>query len=562
MMNWRCGSRARTRELSDEIAERRNVERQLRIQTTAMEAAGDGILIADPTGNILWVNPALIHMSGYSEDELVGQSTNVFKSDVQNQEYYRHMWDTILAGQKWQGEITNRHKDGSLYIEDQTIAPVCGESGKISHFIAVKHDITRQKQDEAELERRNLELQILSQNERKQRKLAETLRASAQALTQSLDLDTVIRTLLKHLRALVQADTASAIFQGGETFLEVRAVDGYENWTDPAQLLSIKIEIETSALFQRLLSTRRTLLIPDTDEEPDWVAYPGTEPIHNRMYLPVLIEDRLIGVIGLGKVEVGYFTEEHVQWAEALTGQAAVALQNAWLFEQVRAGRERLQFLSRRLVEVQESERRYIARELHDHAGQNLTSLMLGLGTVEKEADNPEFVRTRTAELKTMTDHVLEDLHRLAINLRPASLDHLGLTAALEQLIKAFQQDTHLHIKLKTVGFNEDERLPQEIETTLYRLVQEALTNVVRHARASRVDVVLERREDVMLVIVEDDGRGFDFSLVKKEGHLGLLGIQERAEMLGGSLTVESKPGTGTTLFVEVPYAHPYIARR
>jgi signal transduction histidine kinase len=161
-----------------------------------------------------------------------------------------------------------------------------------------------------------------------------------------------------------------------------------------------------------------------------------------------------------------------------------------------------------------------------------------------------------------MTDHVLEDLHRLAINLRPASLDHLGLTPALEQLVKAFRQDSDLDIKLKTVGFREDERLPQEIETTLYRVVQEALTNVVRHARASHVDVVLERREDVMLVIVEDDGKGFDLSLVKREGHLGLLGIQERAEMLGGTLTVESKPGSGTTLFVEVPYAHPYITRR
>ena len=553
---------ARTKELSDEIAERRNVERQLRIQTTAMEAAADGIVITDPDGFILWVNPALIALSGYEENELVGQHMRLFKSGRHGEEFYRQMWAAILAGQKWQGEITNCHKDGSLYIEEQTIAPVRGESGKISHFIAIKHDITRQKQAEAELARRNKELQILSENEHKQRQLAETLRASAQALTQSLDLDTVIHTLLKHLRALVLADTASAIFQGGESFLEVRAVDGYEDWTDPAQLLSIKIEIETSALFQRLLSTRRTLLITDTDEEPDWVAYPGTELIHNRMYLPVLIEDRLIGVIGLGKVEVGYFSEEHVQWAEALTGQAAVAIQNAWLFEQVRAGRERLQFLSRRLVEVQESERRYIARELHDHASQNLTSLMLGLGTVEKEADNPEFVRTRTAELKTMTDHVLEDLHRLAINLRPASLDHLGLTPALEQLIKAFRQDSDLDIKLKTVGFSEDERLPQDIETTLYRVVQEALTNVVRHARASHVDVVLERRGDVLLVIVEDDGKGFDFSLVKREGHLGLLGIQERAEMLGGTLTVESKPGSGTTLFVEVPYANPYITRR
>ena len=222
---------------------------------------------------------------------------------------------------------------------------------------------------------------------------------------------------------------------------------------------------------------------------------------------------------------------------------------------------ERLQFLSRRLVEVQESERRFIARELHDHAGQNLTSLMLGLGTIEKEAGNPEFVCKRAAELKEMTDHILEELHRLAINLRPASLDHLGLTSALEQLIKVFTLDSHLPIKLKTVGFGEDDRLTHELETTPYRIVQEALTNVVRHAHASRVDVVLERRDDSLLVIVEDDGRGFDANLIREHGRLGLLGMKERAEMLGGTMTLESTPGCGTTLFVEVPYVHPDITR-
>jgi signal transduction histidine kinase len=159
-----------------------------------------------------------------------------------------------------------------------------------------------------------------------------------------------------------------------------------------------------------------------------------------------------------------------------------------------------------------------------------------------------------------MTNHVLEDLHRLAVNLRPASLDHLGLTSALEQFIKAFAQDTHLPIRLKTVGLSDDDRLLAEIETTLYRIVQEALTNVIRHARASRVDVVLEHRDNSLLVIVEDDGIGFDADLARESGHLGLLGMEERTEMLGGTLTVESEPGRGTTLFVEVPYAHSNFA--
>ncbi|HEY6072002.1 MAG TPA: sensor histidine kinase, partial [Anaerolineales bacterium] len=232
-----------------------------------------------------------------------------------------------------------------------------------------------------------------------------------------------------------------------------------------------------------------------------------------------------------------------------------------WLFEQVQAGSERLQILSRRLVEVQEKERLYIARELHDQASQTLSSLILGLGILEKDTETPPSIQTRIAGLKEMTGQVLKELHRLAINLRPASLDHLGLTPALLQFINAFSQDTHLPIRFKTVGFDEDERLSQDMETTLYRIVQEALTNVIRHAKASRADVVLERRGRSMLVIVEDDGKGFDPGLDRGSGHLGLLGMQERAEMLGGVLTVESLPGKGTTLFVEVPYAHTDFAR-
>jgi signal transduction histidine kinase len=266
-------------------------------------------------------------------------------------------------------------------------------------------------------------------------------------------------------------------------------------------------------------------------------------------------------VVLLGKVERAFFTREHARSAEALVSQAAVAIQNAWLFEQVRAGRERLQSLSRRLVDVQETERRFISRELHDHAGQTLTCLILGLGALEREADEPQKVRTQIGELKSVTHNVLKDLHRLAVSLRPASLDQLGLVPALEQLVGAFAQNSGMQIRFKAVGICEDERLAHEVETTLYRITQEALTNVIRHAGAQRADVVLEHRDDTVLILVEDDGKGFDVEDAKMDGPLGLLGMQERAEMLGGTLTVESTEGKGTTLVVEVPYDNTNYAR-
>ena len=153
----------RTKALVKEIAEREQIERQLRIQTTAMEAAADGILITDRQGNIQWTNPALAQISGYSSRDLIGHSTKVFNSGQHDTAYYQQMWDTILSGNVWRGEMTNQRKDGSLYIEEQTITPVRGNENEITQFIAIKQDITERKQSEKEIRERNQKEKILTQ---------------------------------------------------------------------------------------------------------------------------------------------------------------------------------------------------------------------------------------------------------------------------------------------------------------------------------------------------------------------------------------------------------------
>jgi len=216
--------------------------------------------------------------------------------------------------------------------------------------------------------------------------------------------------------------------------------------------------------------------------------------------------------------------------------------------------------LARRLVEVQENERRSIARELHDEAAQALASLRYGLRLLEREIEEGRSPTERVAELMQRTDAVIDSLHRLVADLRPASLDHLGLEAALRQYSRSAGSKFGLNVRFKARGFG-DERLPQVVETALYRVVQEAMANIVRHARATRVDVLLEHRGERVLVMIEDDGVGFEPDLVARGDHFGLLGIQERAEALGGTLTVESGSGTGTTIVVEVASADPHPDR-
>lgn len=393
--------------------------------------------------------------------------------------------------------------------------------------------------------------------ERDAHQMTETMRAVSQSLAQSLDLDTVLNTLLKHISALVPNDVGSIGLLEDETRFVMRVAEGFAREPRSSQAPVLPVDVHTEIFFQKLEDSHASLLIYDAARDAEWIEYSDTTKIRNWLGVPILVNDQVSGVVLLGKQQPGAFTRRHAELAEALVSQAAVAIQNAWLFEQVRAGRERLQFLSRRLVEIQETERRYIARELHDQAGQSLSSLLLGLGQLEKDVLISANNQTQVQKLKTLTNDILEDLHRLAVNLRPASLDHLGLVPALHQFIKSFAEETPLPIHFKAVGLHESDRLPSDVETTLYRIVQESLTNILRHAKASYADVILECRDSSLLLIVEDDGMGFDVELSRSNHHLGLLGIRERAEMLGGNLTIESVPGQGTTLVVEVPHVNP-----
>jgi signal transduction histidine kinase len=286
----------------------------------------------------------------------------------------------------------------------------------------------------------------------------------------------------------------------------------------------------------------------------------GLEWSRSILCVPLLAENQVIGFLNLLAEQPDFFTTEMRDRLVVFASHAAVAIQNAWLFEQVRASNERLQSLSRRLVEIQENERLYIARELHDEAGQMLTALMLDLVTLETQADEPEVILKKVPEMEEALNAISENLHNVAMALRPASLDHLGLVPALRQYVESVGE--RYKLKASFTAGNFQERLPANTETELYRIVQEALTNVARHAHASQVDVVLTVRDRKLVVIVEDDGNGFDPEKVPETGHLGLFGMRERAEMVGGRLMIESKPGKGTTVMVEVDYDSPIVDRR
>ncbi|MEO6809543.1 MAG: sensor histidine kinase, partial [Isosphaeraceae bacterium] len=244
---------------------------------------------------------------------------------------------------------------------------------------------------------------------------------------------------------------------------------------------------------------------------------------------------------------------------EVLGRQVGAALRNARLLAQARTGRQRLRALSLRLVQVQEAERRRLARELHDEIGQVLTCLKLSL---EMAARLPADARqARLDEAQGLTDQLLGQVRRMSLDLRPSMLDDLGLLPAIHWLFEQYAASTGVRVSFEHTGL--EGRFPAEIETAVYRIAQEALTNVARHAGVDEVIVRLWAGPDALGLQVQDRGTGFDPRSSIAPGHSsGLSGMRERALLLAGQFTIESDPGGGTRLTAELPLPRPGFSHR
>jgi signal transduction histidine kinase len=365
----------------------------------------------------------------------------------------------------------------------------------------------------------------------------ESLNEIGNALVGELDLTRLLRLIADRLRELIGARfVAIALPAGEEMRVEAAAGDRAE------EFVGVRFPREGSKAG-RILDRQRGERVDSVLDDPE-VDQATTRMFGARtgLFVPLLAREEAIGVV-IAHDKLGAdarFADSDLRLAEQFAARAATAVDLSR-----RVARDSL----RRVVAGQELERQRLARELHDETGQALTSILLGLKAVEEARDAAE-MHSAAEGLRELVVATLREVRRLAVELRPKALDDFGLVAALERLVQTFSEATTIGVELETtLG---EERLPPEVETTLYRIVQEALTNIVKHARARRVSILLMRREGTAMAVIEDDGEGFDPGAVQEDG-LGLLGIRERVELLEGRLRVESSPGSGTTLAVEVP---------
>lgn len=531
--------------------------------------------------------------------------------------------------------------------------------------------------------------------EQMMRRETEILRDANIALTQNLSLDAILETFLDYLIKLVPYDSANVMLRDGDSKFVVAALRQYEGFQDIETTRAIALDESANPLLHRICLTKQSVLVADTNTEPEWQRVQGAEHVRNWLGVPLIASGKVIGLYSVDKAEPGFFNSEHGRLAETLAARAASAIQNAQLFQQsqhhvgelekliterkqaeaaLRESEERyrelfenakdaiyvhdltgtytsinraaellsgytreeilgrnfadfiapehigevrerlctklatkgettyevevitkdgqtvpvevssrsiyendvlvgvqgtarditerkraqeaLQMFSRQLIETQEQERRRIALELHDQIGQVLTAVKMNLTSVQRACPAPE-ASPYIKDNMDLVDEALRLVRDLSIDLRPLLLDDFGLVAALRWYLDRYAKRTGVGSDFHVVLPNNADRFSRDIETACFRIVQEALTNIGRHAQAKYVSIQLTGNKSDLFLTVKDDGIGFDPNLLRtrepRAATLGLLGMQERASAAGGIIEIDSGPSKGTEIRLRFP---------
>ena len=380
----------------------------------------------------------------------------------------------------------------------------------------------------------------------------EAVNQLAEALALGQGADAVIASALNRTIALMDADVGAIyLLEANEEALKLKASQGFF----PSDLENaITAFGGFKNLQQCLLNPGHAVAVEDVRASSQMPAELARllvrEGFISWACAPLKMEGEVIGVYHLGKRGYRSFSAHDLALLEVIGNVVGASLSNAQLLVDLRHKEAELRRALRRSVELQEEERKRLARELHDEIGQALTSILIRLRTLSEEKDLAT-MNEHLDDLRTLTAQTIEELRRLAMDLRPAALDNLGIVPALRWYVKQCAERTGLDIQF--LEPEKYDRLPLETELTLYRIAQEGLTNAIRHGRAKKIVLLLERdlNQNKVRLTISDNGVGFNAATLDRG--LGLVGIRERVELLKGDFNIETDPGSGTQLWAEIP---------
>lgn len=543
-----------------------------------LDSVTDGIHAWDANGKLIFANQTAAEMSGHATAESMLADPNILShielldddnNPIPPESYPGHLARKGLPSEPLQARLRTKGSQDERWTIIKA-APITDQSGIPQMSVVVTQDITELKKSEQELEHRvqerTAELGRLNQelrqeiDERKRaqehsRQQADRARALvriAARLSAQLDINAVLQIVCEEAVRIVDIPYAMILLYDPESdALHMVASHGRQELPDIINISIPRYQIE------RLINTERpTYVISDVQNQTasDYPELFWKFQMRTAIIAGMFHEQVLVGMLHLFSLgDPSFITKDELILLRALANQAAVAITNARLFEQVTSGQQRLHSLSQQLIDVQENERRKIARELHDEMGQVLTYLKILLTSIasaaKSSADFRESSHNDLKQANKLVDQLILKVRELSLDLRPGVLDDLGLLPALLAHIGDFAQRTHIHIDFKHNGL--EQGFSPEIETTIFRIVQESLTNIARHAKTDEVTIRAWTRSGKLNLVIKDHGKGFDLQTIGRTG--GLTSMQERAALCGGVLEIETAPNQGTSLIAEIP---------
>ncbi|MFZ5857566.1 MAG: GAF domain-containing protein [Chloroflexota bacterium] len=543
-----------------DITSRKQAESVLRLQSTALDTAANAVVLTDPDGRITWVNPAFTKQTGYSPEEAVGQTPRLFKSGVQDGQFYKNLWDTILSGKAWHGEVTNRHKNGGLFVVEQTITPVLNAQGKITNFASIWLDITERKRQEQTLVRRN-----------------EYLSATAeigQLVTSTLDMPTLLSRTVNLVRDRFGFYHAG-IFVTEETGF--RAVLQAATGEAGAEMLRQKhsLQVGSKSIVGEVTENGRAVVVNDTVESQKHRLNPLLPETRAEAAIPLRVGARIIGALDIQSTAPNAFSEDDIAVIQTLADQVAIAIDNARSYElSMQAVKE--------MREADKLKSQFLANMSHE-LRTPLNSIIGFSRVILKGIDGPvtDLQQQDLLAIHNSGQHLLGlindilDLSRIEAGKMELTFDEVNLS----ELITSAMSTAAGLVKDKSITLKRD--LPADLPTVRADAmrIRQVLINLFSNAakftdegtitvHASTADNAKGHPE--ITVSVTDTGPGIsqedqkklfqpfsqvDASPTRKSGGSGLgLSISNHlVQMHGGRIGVDSEPGKGSTFYFTLP---------
>ena len=539
-------------EVCRDITERLRLERALRLTQFSVDHAGDAVFWLGPNARFFYTNAQASRHLGYSREELLSMSVHDVNPNLPAEVWPQH-WEELKRRGSFTFESLHRTKDGRLVPVEITVNYL-EYDGKEYNCASVR-DITDRKQAEAALHKAHAELE-----EKVQQRTAElasankdlvTLNTVAEIVSRSLDRQGILDGALERTVDLLGAKTGWVYLKDERTGrLTLSACRGF--------FLAVPQDDETtlpeSCSCHQAMTEATARVVHDgplcLHGGPAAVQQEG---LRCHVNIPVKSKDKVLGVMNLAYGEDRNLPETSIQLLTSIGQQIGMAVENARLYGALRDKEAIAEQLLEKLIAAHEEERARIARELHDDAGQRLTALLMQLGSLQHAIPpGAEGAKQQVMELQASTSAIVDEVRRLMRDLRPALLDDMGLVPAVRSFAETQLKRSGVRVEMDVRG--EKRKLAPSLETALFRIFQEAINNIAKHAQATTARIELQFNDSSVTARITDDGRGFDPATSHATWKtFGLLGIEERVAMLGGAVQIGSRKGRGTQVDLEVP---------